>query len=102
MRLSAAASLLTCLLAISAAGAPASSPGDRDRARRLIEGALAEAPGNSFLLFRLLELERGAGDRARVSAAFDRAARSIEARDARTDRAVSEARAAVSGAAGAE
>jgi tetratricopeptide (TPR) repeat protein len=76
----------------------AASPPDRDRARREIEGALAEAPENPFLSFRLLELERSGGDRARALAAFERVARSIESRDARIERAVTEAKGALEGA----
>ncbi|HYK42253.1 MAG TPA: hypothetical protein VE007_07670, partial [Thermoanaerobaculia bacterium] len=75
----------------------AASPPDRDRARRHLEAALAEAPGNQFLLFRLLEVERSTGDRTRALATFERVARSVETREARIDRALAEAKAALEG-----
>ena len=71
---------------------------DRVRARREIEAALAQAPGNLFLLVRSVDLEREAGDRARALTALDRLARLLEARDARLDRAVAEAKAALESA----
>ncbi|MDQ6893429.1 MAG: FG-GAP-like repeat-containing protein [Acidobacteriota bacterium] len=76
----------------------AASPPDRERARRHLEAALAQAPANQYLLFRVLDLDRSGGDRARTLAAFDRVARSVETREARIDRAVAEAKAALEGA----
>jgi tetratricopeptide (TPR) repeat protein len=76
----------------------AASPPDRERARRHLEGALAEAPGNQYLLFRTLDLERSGSDRARTLAAFERVERSIEGRETRIDRAVAEAKGALAAA----
>ena len=72
----------------------AASPPDRARARAALEGALAQAPENVFLLFRQEELERTAGDRARAAAAFERIGKGIENREPRLDRAIAEARVA--------
>ena len=79
----------------------AASPPDRARARSALEGALAQAPENIFLLFRQEELEREAGDGARAAAAFERIAKGIETREPRLDRAIAEARAAFAAGAGA-
>ncbi|MDQ2870787.1 MAG: VCBS repeat-containing protein, partial [Acidobacteriota bacterium] len=71
---------------------------DRARARRQIEAALGQAPGNLFLLARSVDLEREAGDRARALGALDRLARLLENRETRFDRAVAEAKAGLEAA----
>ena len=73
----------------------AASPNERPRARRAVEAALEQAPGNLFLLLRLLDLAREGGDRTGASAALERVAKAVENREARLDRAISEARSAL-------
>jgi tetratricopeptide (TPR) repeat protein len=76
----------------SAARLLAAQPTERARARRALDAALEQSPENLFLLMRSLELARDAGDRATASAALERAAKSVENREARLDRAIAEAR----------
>ncbi|MEO8188759.1 MAG: FG-GAP-like repeat-containing protein [Acidobacteriota bacterium] len=68
---------------------------DRRGARRQIEEAVAQAPGNLFLLLRAVELDREGGDRPRALAAFDRLANLLENREARLERALTEARSSI-------
>lgn len=70
-------------------------PTGRARAMRHVEGALAGAPANLFLLLRLLDGAREEGDRATALSAHDRVAAAAGG-DARTDRALAEAQAAFS------
>ncbi|HEV2064166.1 MAG TPA: FG-GAP-like repeat-containing protein, partial [Thermoanaerobaculia bacterium] len=70
-------------------------PGGGARAMRNVEGALAEAPANLFLLLRLSEYAREEGDSAKAASVHDRVAGGA-AGDARTDRALAEAKAAFS------
>ncbi len=73
------------------------SAADRSRARQHLEGALAQAPENVFLLLRLWETDRAAGDRTRSAAALERLRRAAEPREPRIDRAFTEAGAAQDG-----
>ncbi|MCA1610298.1 MAG: VCBS repeat-containing protein [Acidobacteria bacterium] len=73
----------------------AGASADPGRARRAIDAALGQAPGNLFLLVRSIDLERESGDSARALAALDRLAPLLENREARLDRAVAEAKAAL-------
>jgi tetratricopeptide (TPR) repeat protein len=77
----------------------AAQPAERARARRALDAALEQSPENLFLLMRSLELARDAGDRATASAALERTAKSVENREARLDRAIAEAREALSSSA---
>ena len=70
-------------------------PAGRERAVREIEAALKEAPVNVFLLARLCEDRREEGDRAAALEACGRMARAIEGRDAKLEKYVGEARAAL-------
>jgi len=72
------------------------SESDRPHAIRDLEAALARAPANLFLLVRLGELYRQAGDDARASAVSARLAELVS-EDPRLVRALEEAKAAASG-----
>jgi Tfp pilus assembly protein PilF len=65
----------------------------RARAMRLVEGALAEAPANIFLLLRLSDYAREEGDSTKAASVHDRLAGLISG-EARMDRALAEAKAA--------
>lgn len=52
--------------------------GERPRAIRALQAALAEAPANLFLLLRLFELERDQGDAAATAATYETVQRAIE------------------------
>jgi Tfp pilus assembly protein PilF len=69
-------------------------PEGRARAIRDVEAALAAAPANLFLLVRLGELERAAGNEPAALAAADRLA-SLVADDEKVQRALSQARQAL-------
>src|SRR6266851_3940171 len=79
----------------AAARLAAEEPGNRPRAIREIEGALGEAPANLFLLARLCELRRLEADRAAALSACDRMAGWIEGKDAKLEKYLAEARAAL-------
>jgi tetratricopeptide (TPR) repeat protein len=66
------------------------------RAIPILEAALSRAPANLFLLVRLSELLRAAGDTTRALAAHDRLARAIGDSDARLEKFLGEARQALS------
>lgn len=70
-------------------------PSGRSRAIVEIEGALGQAPANLFLLARLCELRRQEADRAAALSACDRMAGRIEGKDAKLEKYVAEARAAL-------
>ena len=72
----------------------AGSSEDKRRARADLEMALSQAPANLFLLLRLLELARATGDAPAAASAHERLA-TLVAGDARLDRALAEAKAAV-------
>ncbi|HEX9287265.1 MAG TPA: FG-GAP-like repeat-containing protein, partial [Thermoanaerobaculia bacterium] len=65
------------------------------RAIRAVEGALERAPANLFLLARLSELFRAAGDSRRALEAHDRLVRALEAKDPRLEKYLGEARQAL-------
>ena len=71
----------------------AGSPEDKRRAREDLDLALSQAPANLFLLLRLLELARAAGDTPAAASAHERLAKLV-AGDARLDRALAEAKTA--------
>jgi tetratricopeptide (TPR) repeat protein len=66
----------------------------RSRAIRDVEAALSAAPANLFLLVRLCELQRAAGDEAKALAATERLAALVDD-DEKVERALSEARQAL-------
>ncbi|HEV8608663.1 MAG TPA: FG-GAP-like repeat-containing protein [Thermoanaerobaculia bacterium] len=70
-------------------------PAGSARAIRMIESALERAPSNLFLLARLSELRRNAGDAAGALEAHDRLARALEDADARLEKYLNEARQAL-------
>jgi tetratricopeptide (TPR) repeat protein len=72
------------------------SESDRPRAIRDLEAALSRAPNNLFLLVRLGELHRQAGDDAQASAVYARLAELVS-EDPRLTKALEEAKAAASG-----
>jgi tetratricopeptide (TPR) repeat protein len=70
-------------------------PGGAPRAARLVEGALERAPANVFLLARLSELARSAGDVPKALAVHDRLRVALEGRDPKLDGYLEEARRAL-------
>ena len=80
--------------AVRILSAATASPEDKRRARADLEMALSQAPANLFLLLRLLELARAAGDAPAAASAHERLA-TLVAGDARLDRALAEAKTAV-------
>jgi len=79
----------------SAARLSAAAPGGRSRAIRNVEAALEQSPANLFLLARLCENRREEGDRAAALSACDRMGRAIEGGDAKLQKYLSDARAAL-------
>jgi tetratricopeptide (TPR) repeat protein len=79
----------------SAARLSGAIPAGRERSVREIGAALKEAPANVFLLARLCEGRREEGDRAAALEACGRMARAIEGRDAKLEKYLGEARAAL-------
>ncbi len=69
-------------------------PEGRRRALRGVEAALAEAPANLFLLFRLSEYAREDNDPGKAASVHERIAR-LSAADVKLDRALSEAKSAL-------
>ena len=67
----------------------------RPRAIRNLEAALEQSPANLFLLARLCENRREEGNPVAALPACDRMARAIEARDARLEKFLAEARSAL-------
>jgi tetratricopeptide (TPR) repeat protein len=70
-------------------------PGGAARALRTLESALERAPANLFLLARLSEFRRAAGDSVAAREAHDRLVRALEGRDPKLDRYLEEARQAL-------
>lgn len=70
-------------------------PGGAGRAVAAVEGALARTPANAFLLARLVELRRTAGETAAALEAHDRLVRVLEAKDPKLDRYLDEAKQAL-------
>ncbi len=70
-------------------------PGGAPRALKAVEAALERAPANLFLLARLSELARGAGETAKAHGAHDRLARALESKDPKLDRYLAEAKQAL-------
>ncbi|HEX9304633.1 MAG TPA: FG-GAP-like repeat-containing protein [Thermoanaerobaculia bacterium] len=70
-------------------------PGGSSRAIPAVEAALERAPANVFLLARLSELFRAAGDSAKAVEAHDRLVRALEGKDPRLERYLVEARQAL-------
>ena len=70
-------------------------PGGSPRAIPAVEAALERAPANLFLLARLSELFRAAGDSAKALEAHDRLVRALEGKDPRLERYLGEARKAL-------
>lgn len=79
----------------SAARLSGTIPAGREHSVREIEAALKESPANVFLLARLCEDRREEGDRAAALEACSRMARAIEGRDAKLEKYLGEARAAL-------
>jgi len=71
------------------------TPGGAPRAGKLVETALERAPGNLFLLARLSEMLRSAGDLARAAKAHERLAEALGGKDAKLERYLGEARQAL-------
>src|SRR5262249_13412105 len=74
-------------------------PNGGPQAIEQVSSALKETPTNLFLLARLFDFERTAGDRRAAESAFDRLERSLEAEtraDAKLERYLTETRAAFS------
>jgi len=70
-------------------------PGGPPRAIPAVEAALVRAPANLFLLARLSELFRAAGDSAKALEAHDRLVRALDGKDPRLERYLAEARQAL-------
>jgi Tfp pilus assembly protein PilF len=70
-------------------------PGGAGRATRTVEAALERTPANLFLLARLAELRRTAGESATALEAHDRLVRALEGKDPKLDRYLDEARQAL-------
>jgi len=71
--------------------------GGAGRASRMVQAALERAPANVFLLARLAELRRTAGEPAPALDAHDRLVRSLEGKDPKLERYLDEARQALAG-----
>jgi len=72
-------------------------PGGAVRAARTVEAALERAPANLFLLARLGELQRTAGEPAKALETHDRLVRALERKDPKLDQYLDEARRALAG-----
>mgnify|MGYP003942031581 CR=1 FL=1 len=70
-------------------------PGGAPRAAKAVETALERAPANVFLLARLSELARNAGDVPKALAVHDRLRAVLEGRDPKLDGYLDEARQAL-------
>ena len=79
----------------SAARLAAAGTAGRARAIRNLDAALEWSPANLFLLARLCEQRREEGNRAAAVSACDRLARAVEAREAKLEKSLAEARAAL-------
>ena len=79
----------------SAARLAAGNPGSRQRSIRNIEAALEQSPANLFLLARLCEQRREEGNRPAALSACDRMGRAIEPGDAKLEKYLGEAKAAL-------
>jgi tetratricopeptide (TPR) repeat protein len=79
----------------SAARLAAGNPGSRQRSIRNIEAALEQSPANLFLLARLCEQRRVEGNRPAALSACDRMGRAIEPGDAKLEKYLGEAKAAL-------
>ncbi len=79
----------------SAARLAAGNPGSRQRSIRNIEAALEQSPANLFLLARLCEQRRAEGNRQAALSACDRMGRAIESGDAKLEKYLGEAKAAL-------
>src|SRR6266508_4341870 len=79
----------------SAARLAAGNPGGRERSIRNLESALEQSPANLFLLARLCEQRREEGNRPAALSACDRMGRAIESGDAKLEKYLGEARAAL-------
>ena len=80
----------------NAARLAAAGQADRPRAIRNLDAALERSPSNLFLLARLCENRREEANRAAALDACDRLAKAVEARDAKLERSLAEARATLS------
>src|SRR5438309_1748224 len=67
-------------------------PGGAPRALAALEKALDQAPANLFLLARLAEGFRAAGDSTKAVEAHDRLVRALDGRDPRLEKSLAEAR----------
>ena len=79
----------------SAARLAGQAPASRERSIRDLEAALEQAPANLFLLARLCEERREEGSRPAALAACDRMGRAIESGDAKLEKYLAEAKAAL-------
>ena len=70
-------------------------PGGAPRAAKAVEAALERAPANVFLLARLSELARAAGDTAKALDVHDRLRATLEGKDPKLDSYLEEARRAL-------
>ncbi len=79
----------------SAARLAGAAPAGRERAIRDLDAALEQAPANLFLLARLCEHRREEASRPAALSACDRMGRAIEAGDAKLEKYLGDARAAL-------